>query len=76
MSNGTARGTALYRTYFTTISASEVVVPGLTPGSAGSAAVPNHVLSSLASVFTVGPDTAALAAPTMSVAFCDLLAAD
>ncbi len=76
MSNGSARGTARYSTFFTTISAGEVIVPGLTPGSAGSCAVPNHVLTSLAGVFTIGPDTAALMAPSVSTPCWDLLAAD
>jgi len=57
MSNLLPRGAGRYTTFFTSVSASDVNVPGLAPGSAGSRSVPNHVLTSLAALFTIGPDT-------------------
>ena len=54
MSNGTHR----YTTFFNSIAAGDVHVPGLPAGSAGSRGIPTHALSTIAALFTIGPDTA------------------
>lgn len=74
MSNGSARGAARDSTFFTTVSAGDVIVPRLKSGSAGSGAIPSHVLTTLAGVFTIGPDTAGLIAPKVAATCCDPLA--
>ncbi len=79
MSNESTHGAGHFTTFFTSISASDVNVPGLTPGGAGSPAVPSHVLTTLAALFTIGPDTAHLiadAARYRDMVEADLLAAD
>jgi hypothetical protein len=64
MSNGTQHGQGRYTTFFTSIAAADVSVPGLAPGSAGSRGVPVPGLSTHPAAFTIGPDVAALMAYT------------
>jgi hypothetical protein len=49
-----------YTTFFTSIAAGDVHVPGLAPGSAGTCGLPAPGLSTYPANFTVGPDMAAL----------------
>jgi hypothetical protein len=68
-----------YTTYFTSIAAGDVNVPGLAPGSAGSRDLSgNDVLTSRPGVFTIGPDTlrAMVRVPVRSMFVPELLAAD
>jgi hypothetical protein len=65
MSNGSQRSQGRYTTFFTSIAAEDVNVPGLTPGSAGARGAPllpgaSQALSTYPAAFTVGPDVAAL----------------
>jgi hypothetical protein len=52
-----------FTTQFTTIPAGEVQVPGLPQGAAGSRRLGQSLLSSIAAVFTVSPDTARVLPP-------------
>jgi hypothetical protein len=77
MSNDFSRSAGRFTTFFTSISAGDVNVPGLTPGSAGSRSIPSHSLTTRAARFTIGPDTAPLMADTSARRFePTLLAAD
>jgi hypothetical protein len=49
-----------FTTFFTSVAAGDVRVAGLPAGSAGSLGAPTGGLSTIAGLFAVGPDTAAL----------------
>ena len=62
MSNDSPRGARRFTSFFTSIAAGDVNVPGLALGSAGSRSVAGHVLTTQAGLFTIGHDTARLMA--------------
>jgi hypothetical protein len=68
-----------YTTFFTSIAAGDVNVPGLAPGSAGSRAISgNDALTSRPGVFAIGPDTlrAMVRMPVRCMFVPEMLAAD
>jgi len=46
-----------FTTHFTSVAAGDVHVPGLRPGAAGSRAIGHSLLSSIAAIFHISPDT-------------------
>jgi hypothetical protein len=68
MSNTPQRPAGRFTTFFTTVPAGDVHVLGLPPGAAGSSRLGQSLLSSIAAVFAISPDTSRLLPPaTVSV---------
>ena len=63
MSETSQRGSGRFTTFFTTVPAGDVHVRGLPRGAAGSGGLGNSLLSSIAAVFTISPDTSGLLPP-------------
>ncbi len=68
MSETPQRAAGRFTTFFTTVPAGDVQVRGLPRGAAGSGRLGHSLLSTLAAVFTISPDTSRLLPPaTVSI---------